>query len=1240
MNVEQNPETDLLPDSGERLPDLRRMSSDATTIHLTTPNAQGLGLETAIAKSLGPTSTNAIVTVSAANAAQVGTASGSTTAFFRGPSSAEHATTASRFTGSGGDPGANAPNPTSITVNQTKGGESHLTFAMPFVSPTNNPLVQQAARALKENVNAVEYVATTTTVVTTQTMTVITPLAEGETPAKLFNGNPEVHDRPQVVIYGTPQSTVVSQSGLLPSGQVGPVTIETASASQSNAFAAAAQMPGVSKCVVLPDQLAQSNSAVVVHTGATASRQGMLLEYRNGSNAPANWPMQVANTHGGTGGAMVAFNPSSHGFASFNQLNANSSATAEQISQQQRQAQQTGQFPVPDQFHSMIPSSMPPLLVGPYTTHPAPSQAPSVAGSITSSVVPTTLPRANITAVELHPDLPVELWEPEHVIDWLRHNGFDGPWIGKFLMQQINGELLVTLTDEDLAVGINIQSSLDRKRLLQRIRMLKTRYDREQSNEGVQDHAQAHAQGFAQGFAQAYYQAQQQYHQQFNSQVQNVQRPQQHSPLTGDVVSPVGLNRSESNSTTSTVTTTHTTSTTMTTGGFVAGHPVGVPVPTPQGLPPKAPLNPVRGGPVPVAASPAIAGLHRVGSNSSIVSLDTQQGKSHAADVPGPHHFSAGMASVQHGSLSLSMSPSSPQHSGVIQQNPPSTVPHSGHHVMRHQPESPSTLSRFSQRPSQSDVPAPRTRAEEIEAKLYEAHVRLIAKKDITLVRRLDRGAFATVFLAKWVKSDVVIKLLRQTIPVQDIVREAALMETASRHPHVVTFLGCVIFPPHHFAATSDEGKQQGIDEVLTPLGPDANLDEPIVGFVTEYHPEGSVERALLTNRRFSDGSKASLLGVLNVLRTTVEGLQHLHRQGIIHRDLATRNLLLTPDMLVRVCDFGMARLKSVAETMAQTEATIGPIRWMAPESIESRVYSEQSDIYMLAMTFWEIYAREKPYAHLTNLEVAMNVIRKDKPLRPDMSKLQHCPKPIQDLIVECLHPDPSARPTLDEIYAVIQRVIEEVKRGAFVEDSRFSLGFASRSMSSQSQPRLSVTPENVSGGSSGTTPGAVSPSPAAGTRQIMAHDFSVPNLVIPGSPNSNTARLDTGGLVQSTLGNPTQRVVTPNSRTLLPASSPFGMGAAAGHANTTQRNLLGLSSLGTNRSRAGSLTFGIASPAQGTRRSSTLGIVSPKPLTPAEEFPLPPPPSVVGATQSEALAGSETRIAARGNANPSEERQ
>ena len=120
-----------------------------------------------------------------------------------------------------------------------------------------------------------------------------------------------------------------------------------------------------------------------------------------------------------------------------------------------------------------------------------------------------------------------------------------------------------------------------------------------------------------------------------------------------------------------------------------------------------------------------------------------------------------------------------------------------------------------------------------------------------------------------------------------------------------------------------------------------------------------------------------------------LNGLMFLHKNNIIHRDIAARNILInvkngsiTMNTEVRLSDFGCARRLSknpndsdIDIIQNDTYTQFGPIKWMSPEAIQFKKYSIPSDIYMFGMTMYEIFYRTEPYLSYTNIQVAVQLV-------------------------------------------------------------------------------------------------------------------------------------------------------------------------------------------------------------------------------------------------------------------------
>jgi serine/threonine protein kinase len=99
----------------------------------------------------------------------------------------------------------------------------------------------------------------------------------------------------------------------------------------------------------------------------------------------------------------------------------------------------------------------------------------------------------------------------------------------------------------------------------------------------------------------------------------------------------------------------------------------------------------------------------------------------------------------------------------------------------------------------------------------------------------------------------------------------------------------------------------------------------------------------------------------------------HLHNNNIVHRDLAARNILLSEVGEPKVSDFGMSRLVDNDDGNT-TKATVGPLKWMAPESLRSREYSKKSDVWSFGVVVWEIVTRQEPYKDEDLMDLGLKI--------------------------------------------------------------------------------------------------------------------------------------------------------------------------------------------------------------------------------------------------------------------------
>ncbi|KAL6497932.1 Serine/threonine-protein kinase sty46 [Orobanche hederae] len=189
----------------------------------------------------------------------------------------------------------------------------------------------------------------------------------------------------------------------------------------------------------------------------------------------------------------------------------------------------------------------------------------------------------------------------------------------------------------------------------------------------------------------------------------------------------------------------------------------------------------------------------------------------------------------------------------------------------------------------------------------------------------------------------------------------------------------------------------------------------PNLCIVTEYMSGGSLYDYLHKQKGIFKFPK-----LLKVAIDVSKGMNYLHQNNIIHRDLKAANLLMDENEVVKVADFGVARVK--AQTGVMTAET-GTYRWMAPEVIEHKRYDHKADVFSFGVLLWELLTGKLPYEYLTPLQAAIGVVQQG--LRPTIPKHTH-PK-LTELLERCWQKDPALRPDFSEATRILQQIAKEL---------------------------------------------------------------------------------------------------------------------------------------------------------------------------------------------------------------------
>lgn len=199
---------------------------------------------------------------------------------------------------------------------------------------------------------------------------------------------------------------------------------------------------------------------------------------------------------------------------------------------------------------------------------------------------------------------------------------------------------------------------------------------------------------------------------------------------------------------------------------------------------------------------------------------------------------------------------------------------------------------------------------------------------------------------------------------------------------------------------------------------------EPPYYIITEFMPNGNLLDYLRIPENQDLGSTVLLYFAVQI----ASAMAYLEERLFIHRDLAARNCLVGENQLVKVADFGLARLIQSNESddgdNAYT-AHIGakfPIKWTAPEGLAYNKFSSKSDVWSYGITMWEIASKGKsPYP---GVELANVYHLLDSGYRMEMP--ERCPLNVYELMLRCWQWEPAHRPSFDQIYKDLENMFHD----------------------------------------------------------------------------------------------------------------------------------------------------------------------------------------------------------------------
>ncbi len=237
-------------------------------------------------------------------------------------------------------------------------------------------------------------------------------------------------------------------------------------------------------------------------------------------------------------------------------------------------------------------------------------------------------------------------------------------------------------------------------------------------------------------------------------------------------------------------------------------------------------------------------------------------------------------------------------------------------------------------------------------------------------------------------------------------------------------------FLPHHLAS-SDENKKRFMQEAKAA----ASLSHPNIMSIYEIDEheksvfmvmefvEGQTLKSYI--EKLKSGSGIPFLKAAEWMTIIAKGLKAAHDKEIIHRDIKSENIMISPGDQIKIMDFGIAKLKG-SSGMTKTGTSLGTLAYMAPEQAQGLKADHRSDIWSLGVVFYEMLTGETLFKAEHEAALLYLIVNEEPPAPSILDR--KIPHQIDDIVKKMLTKDPDKRyQNLSELIEALSNIKEEI---------------------------------------------------------------------------------------------------------------------------------------------------------------------------------------------------------------------